>query len=261
MSVIPPAVGNLADGGARSLSGTPSDDAPEILATGRTDITTLFVSMSGRHPDGHDADYLAWHTLDHRPEQQRLPELRMSLRLVSTPACRAARAAAVRPYDGVDHVMTYFFTDIGGLDGFNDLSVALRGAGRTPFVLPALQRGVFTVASTAAAPRVKAGADVLPFWPAVGVYLLVEQGSAPATRLVDVPGVGGVWSADATPNPLSTVEAGAQITYCFLDDNPVDTAERLRPVLEQRWAATAVSPLLAAPFHPVVPYAWDRYVP
>jgi hypothetical protein len=51
------------------------------------------------------------------------------------------------------------------------------------------------------------------------------------------------------------------ISYCFLDDNPVTTAERLRPALEKRWSDDGVEPLLAAPFHVVVPYEWDRYVP
>lgn len=96
------------------LVGTPSDDAPAILATGRTDITTLFVSMSARHPEGHDADYLEWHSLDHRPEQHRLESLRASLRLVSTPACRAARVIANERYEATDHLMTYLFKVSGG---------------------------------------------------------------------------------------------------------------------------------------------------
>jgi hypothetical protein len=48
------------------------------LATGGGDITTLFVSMATRHPDGTDAEYLRWHTLDHRPEQHRLSDVRAS---------------------------------------------------------------------------------------------------------------------------------------------------------------------------------------
>jgi hypothetical protein len=60
---------------------------------------------------------------------------------------------------------------------------------------------------------------------------------------------------------LASAPAGRQLTYCFLDDDPVATAERLRPVLTARWAQADVEPLLAAPFHPVVPYQWDRYVP
>lgn len=76
---------------------TPSDLAPDVLATGRADVTTIFVAMSGRDPDGRDADYLAWHALDHRPEMHRLAALRGTQRLVSTPACTLAAAAARHP--------------------------------------------------------------------------------------------------------------------------------------------------------------------
>ena len=40
------------------LVGTPSDDVPEILATGRIDITTAFVSMTARHPRHTEAKLL-----------------------------------------------------------------------------------------------------------------------------------------------------------------------------------------------------------
>jgi hypothetical protein len=45
------------------LVGTPSDDVPDILATGRSSISTIFISMSARHPRGRDADYIEWHSL------------------------------------------------------------------------------------------------------------------------------------------------------------------------------------------------------
>src|SRR5258708_40110412 len=112
------------------LPGAPSDDVAGVRATGDGDISTLFVSMSTRHPDGADAEYLRWHTLDHRPEQHRLSGGRASLRLVSTPACRAARAASRDRYDAVDPVMTCFFSDRGGLTGGFDLAKALTGADR-----------------------------------------------------------------------------------------------------------------------------------
>jgi hypothetical protein len=246
-----------------ALAGAPSDEVGEILATGRSGVTTIFVSMSTRHPEGADAEYLAWHSLDHRPEQYRLATLRSSLRLVSTPACRAARAASHARLDATDHVMTYFFADITGLVGFNDLAVALRGAGRMPYLLPPVERGVYSVRETSAAPDFKIGADVLPWWPASGVYLLVETGHTAATGLIDVPGVAGTWSAEAVPaDPdLATAEVGQRITYCFLDGEPVAVAERLRPVLERRWSDTGVTPLFAGPFHVVVPRDWDRYLP
>lgn len=246
------------------MTGTPSDEVQEILATGRTDITTLYVSMSARHPEGRDADYLEWHSLDHRPEQHRLASLRASLRLVSTPACRAARAASHARFDAVDHVMTYFFTDPAGLDGFGALATALTRAGRMPYLLPPVERAVYRLAGTIAAPRIRTGADVLPWWPARGVYLLVEQGGTPVSNLLDVPGVAGMWwgSGMSMEPPFATADnGGLQIAYGFLDADPVEVALRLRPVLERRWNSSGCFPLLAAPFHTIVPYEWDRYLP
>ena len=43
-------------------------------------------------------------------------------------------------------------------------------------------------------------------------------------------------------------QPGDQLTYLFLDDDPVAVAARLQPVLEQRWADTEVIGLFAAPF-------------
>jgi hypothetical protein len=219
--------------------------------------------MATRHPDGTDAEYLRWHTLDHRPEQHRLSAVRASLRLVSTPQCRAARASDDERFDAIDHVMTYFFTDRSGLKGFNELSTALGDADRKLELLPPVQRGVYTVGDKVAAPRVKVGADVLPWWPSRGVYLLLETEAQAPTGLLDIDGVAGIWSAasHSVHSSLATAPEGQTISYCFLDDDPVATAERLQPVLEKRWSNGGARPLLAAPFHPVVPHEWDRYVP
>ena len=232
------------------LPGTPSDEVAEILDDGNGDITTVFVSMATRHPQGTDAEYLQWHSLDHRPEQHRLSAVRASLRLVSTPACRAARAVSTPRFDPIDHVMTYFFSDVGGMAGFLTLSTALGDAGRKLPLLPPVERGVYAVQNKAASPRVKVGADVLPWWPIRGMYLLVEAHVAPAADLTEVDGVAGVWSVsslDVGPE-LASARPGQQLTYCFLDEDPVDTAARLRPVLEKRWDSTGVEPLFAAPF-------------
>ena len=245
------------------LPGTPSDELADVIATGSGDITTAFVSMATRHPDGTDAEYLQWHTLDHRPEQHRLSGVRASLRLVSTPACRATRAVKHERFDSVDHVMTYFFSDTAGLDGFLALAAALIGAGRKLPLLPPVERGVYEVRSRAAAARIKIGAHVLPWWPARGVYLLLEGHAAPPVELLEIEGVAGIWSTgalDVGPQ-LASAPAGQQLTYCFLDEDPVATAARLRPVLEKRWKTSDIDPLFAAPFHPVVPYEWSRYVP
>lgn len=246
------------------LIGTASDACPAILATGRSDVSTIFTSLSKRHPEGRDSEYLEWHSLDHRPEQHRLARLRMSFRLVSTPSCRAARAASNERYDDADHVMTYFFTDPGALDAFDDLSVALREAGRAPYLLPMVERATYRLGGMAAAARIRIGADVLPWWPIRGVYLLIERGESPGHSLVNALGVGGAWWGAAQPlGPpfCSRDNSGLQITYLFLDDEPADAARRLRPLLERRWSETALEPLLAAPFHSLVPYDWGRYCP
>ena len=163
------------------LVGTPSDQLPDVLATGSTDVRFAFISMSAREPDGRDAEYLEWHSLDHRPEQHRLAGLRQSLRIVSTPACRAARAASVTEYDAVDHVMTYLFNDVEALLGFNDLGAALAAGGRMPLRLPTVAFMTADLAGTMATPSAVAGADVIPWRPALGVYLMIEAGKRRST--------------------------------------------------------------------------------
>ncbi|WP_406814147.1 hypothetical protein [Mycobacterium sp. M23085] len=246
------------------LPGTPSDEVADVLATGNGEITTLFVSMAIRHPDGKDADYLRWHSLDHRPEQHRLGAVRASLRLVSTPACRSARALSDGPLDAVDHVMTYFFTDTAGLKAFNELSTALGNAGRKLPLLPPVERGVYEVLRKAAAPRVRVGSDVLPWVPVRGAFVIVERGPrASPDPLAEVDGVAGVWSALSrrVDAGLASARENQTITYCFLDEDPIATAQRLQPALEARWAESDIEPVFAAPFFAVVPYEWDRYVP
>jgi hypothetical protein len=51
------------------------------------------------------------------------------------------------------------------------------------------------------------------------------------------------------------------VSYLFLDDEPPEVAERLRPRLEHRWSTTGSQPLLAAPFYSLLAYEWDRYLP
>ncbi|MGO8859489.1 MAG: hypothetical protein ACLQRH_01765 [Acidimicrobiales bacterium] len=259
----------------RDLVGTPSDEVPDILVTGRTDITVLQFSMSARHPEGRDANYIEWHALDHQPEMHRLSSVRASLRLASTPACRAARAAGEGLYDAVDHVMTYFFVDAAALEDFDALNAAMADAGRTPYLrgerisdallaMPFLDRGLFSLKGMVTAPSIKVGADVLPWWPALGVYLLLERGEVPPSDLIEVRGVGGVlWATGirAAPPYATSDHTGLQISYCFLDDDPSETGERLRPALKKRWTDADVQPLFAAPFHTIVRYDWARHVP
>ena len=98
-----------------------------------------------------------------------------------------------------------------------------------PLRLPTVEFMTADLAGKVAAPAAVAGADVIPWRPALGVYLLIEQGQAPGDALADVPGVAGVWwyHGNLAPAPYATDARGMQITYCYLDDDPVATAERL----------------------------------
>jgi hypothetical protein len=142
------------------------------------------------------------------------------------------------------------------------LSAAL-GAGRRPFRLPSVRAAYFELAGKAAARSAIAGADVIPWRPARGVFLIVERGAQSPATLTDIPGVAGVWwhrGADA-PAPGFSDNTGLQVSYCFLDQDPVQTAHLLRESLEERWKRGEVVPLLAAPFQVLVPFEWDRYLP
>jgi hypothetical protein len=244
------------------LEGTPSDQLPDVLATGATDARFTFVSLSAREPDGRDAEYIEWHSLDHRPEQYRLPGLRNSLRLVSTPECRAARAASHSSFDAVDHVMTYQFADDREMPGFGDLGAALGHGGRMPLRLPSLGYMTAVLAGKIAAPHALAGADVIPWRPATGVYLLIEEGHASPAPLVGIPGVAGIWwHHGSETEPYGAQGRGRQLTYCYLDEDPVAVAMRLAAAVQQRWASAAVNGLLAAPFYAITPFEWARRLP
>lgn len=229
----------------------PSDALDDVLAVGRSHVTTGFVSLGAREPDGRDAAYLEWHALDHRPELHRIGALRTGLRVVSTPACRAARAASAERFDAVDHVLLYLFAD-GWSEPFAALGAALAAGGRMPLRLPSVAAGAFGLAGACAAPRILAGADVLPWRPSRGAYLLLEHGADSPAALVDTPGVAGAWWFTGTGDL-----AGLQLTWCFLDEDPVAAAGRIGDAV----AGRSDELLLAAPFHTVVPFAWDRHLP
>jgi hypothetical protein len=245
------------------LAGTASEDLPGVLATGSTDVTFAFVSLSAREPDGRDAEYLAWHSLDHRPEQHRLAGLRNSLRLVSTPRCRAARAVSADRFDAADHVMTYLFTGPDQLPAFNALGGALHEGGRMPLRLPSVEFMTADLGGKVASAAAVAGADVIPWRPALGVYLVIESGQAPAGALAGVPGVAGAWwyHGNQAPAPYDSDARGLQVTYCYLDEDPLDVAVPLGAALRERWASGDVQGLLAAPFYTLVPFDWSRHLP
>ena len=231
-----------------------------------TEVRVGVFSMSARAPAGFDRDYLEWHGLDHLPEQYRIDGLRNGTRWVSTPACRAARATSDPRYDAVDHIVAYLFAapvDVA-LDRFFTLGAELREAGRMPLRLPLVELAGFVRRGGATAARALVDADVLPWRPTRGIYLLIERGTpAPPDALLDVPGVAGVWSFEGTDSLHERLAAtdDLRLTVAYLDGDPPDVAARLPEVLAPRWASGATSPLLAAPFVTVVPWRWDAALP
>ena len=143
---------------------------------------TIYLSLAARHPDGEDAEYLQWHALDHEPEQHRLQTVWASRRVVSTPECRAVRAAGVGQYDEVDHAMAYFFPPPPDFKAFEDLNNALGVAGRTTHRLPIVERGTWLVAGKVVAPTGIVSPDVLPWRPAQGIYIISGAGVGTAIR-------------------------------------------------------------------------------
>ena len=61
-------------------------------------------------PREHHA-YNEWHQLDHMPEQFPLDGIAYGQRWVSTPACRAARAASGPLLDSIHYVTLYLMTE------------------------------------------------------------------------------------------------------------------------------------------------------
>jgi hypothetical protein len=256
----------------------PSDAVDSVIAAGTGDAELAVVSMSARSPDGDDAAYLEWHVLDHLPEQFRIDGLRWGQRWVSTPSCRAARSVSEPPFDEVDHVVHYLFARPStgasvdpALDVFFELGGSLHRAGRMPLSVPRRHLAGYEVVGATASPRALVGGSVLPYRPIRGVHLVVERWEAdsrPATvpspeALLDIDGVAGFWHLRGTAGRHERLDPadGLDLWITYLDGDPVETAAPITAALAERWSAPSVTPLLGAPFHVVVPWAWDRALP
>jgi hypothetical protein len=245
----------------------PSDHDDAVIATGQNAVAMALLSMSARSDHGRDAEYLEWHMLDHLPEQYRLATIRSGQRWVSTPACRAARAASEPPFDEVDHIVQYLFAEplAEGLDAFFELGAALHRARRMPIALPRRHLAVYQPGERWAAPSRLIGADVLPWRPLSGVYVVVERrGEVQHLPLdSDVDGVVGAWRLHGLDgrHPRLDDAADVDVTVWYLDRDPVAVGRAIADEHVPRWREERAQPLLAAAFHAVVPWRWDRALP
>jgi hypothetical protein len=245
----------------------PSDRDDAIAAAGRNDVAMALLSMSARSADGRDAEYLRWHMLDHLPEQYRLATIRSGQRWVSTPSCRAARAASEPPFDEVDHIVQYLFAEplTEGLDAFFSLGAALHHAGRMPISLPRRHLAAYQPVERWAAPSQLVGADVLPWRPISGVYLVVARGGEVTLPPLgsEVEGVVGAWRLRGLDDRHRRLESAAalDVTVWYLDGEPVAVGRALADEQTPQWRSARGETLLAAAFHAVVPWRWDRALP
>jgi hypothetical protein len=242
-----------------------------------------FFSMTGGALSGDDAAYLQWHLLDHLPEQYSIPGVRLGTRWRADDECVAMRTAAIDDLAPVRHVVSYLMTDpvVDTLVDFAQLGRRCAEAGRYPEPASSFLLGAFHRQNAYAAPRVLVSAEALPFRPHRGVYLIVEapnpEGDVDgwfrwhhrehALDLVAVEGVAGVYVFRSSTllgvGPDQGERFGVQawdpggriITVAYLDDDVVEVADRLEPLVRSRWASGAVTGQLAGPLRSMVAYA------
>ncbi len=238
-----------------------------------------FFSLTRHSPTGDDRPYLTWHRLDHMPEQYQLPGMLLGQRWASTPSCRAARAAEVGPWSSVEHVVCYLMGNPVDetVDEFLALGRHLADQGRYPHALPSQYRGGLRLLEAVAAPRILISAEVVPFRPHLGTYVIIDQPEEGASQdsflhrmhtdllptLVGVPGVAGAWSYTTTRylrRPMFS-EGRHRMIVCYLDDDPATVGERLSPVVAEAWADAPARPVLAAPFDSLDRSDVDRFGP
>lgn len=212
-------------------------------------VRLCVLSLSARSPDGDDAAYIEWHSLDHLPEQYSMRSLVHGQRWVSTPTCRAARAAGDGSLDAADHVVQYLFADKASLDRFFSLGAELREAGRMPLRLPPVELAAYAfVDATAALVR----PDVLPFRPNRGVYLIVSD---TRVELDAIDGVAGVWRYIGGRFHERLVDTtGRHLTVAYLDGDPAEVGAQISGML-----TTDVR--FGAPFAALTPFDWSRSLP
>jgi hypothetical protein len=229
-------------------------------------------SLSASSDSGDDLPYLEWHQLDHMPEQYQIPGMLYAHRWASTPACRAARAVETERFAPTNHVVHYLFGEpvAAAIDDWFRLGAHLHRVNRFPHTLPAVMLAAGEVVAGHAAPSALVTAEVVPYRPNRGMYLVVELPDDPAEppawapehveRLLDLDGVAGMWTfVRSGVRPDRFDGTGYSITVCYLDEDPVEVAKPIAALFAERWEQTPTTPELAAPFMTMRAWEWDRF--
>jgi len=256
-------------------------------------IAGFFAFTEITEPSAHKA-YNEWHQFDHLPEQLPIAGIASGQRWVASPRCGALTYSSGEGLErqadlSVAQYLTLYLMR-GPLDEtlrcFYDLAAQLHTEDRFFPHRRALESGPLGVRALFAAPRVRVSPPAVPYRPNRGVYLVVSRSlsdepeshtgvdSHLADELLGIDGVAGVWFFG--PGPDSQEENVAQgrsvaalggpgsafradVTLCFLDEDPVSVASDIAGLLRPRWEREGAMPRLAGPFETVVPWSWDWF--
>jgi hypothetical protein len=166
------------------------------------------------------------------------------------------------------------------IDDFLTLGRHLAELGRFAGALPAQYVGALRLLEAHAAPRALVSAEVVPFRPNRGIYLVVEEpveGTEPEVHdaylqrrhveilsgLVEVPGVAGAWTFATTPSIRrpSFTKGAFHMTLCYLDDEPAAVGERLGAFIGRASEGAPMRIVFAAPFESMMRWEWERFGP
>jgi hypothetical protein len=245
-------------------------------------IKAGFISLSAGAEGGDDDRYLAWHLLDHLPEQYSIPGIRLGTRWRVDDACLDACLAADASLADVRHAVAYLMTDPlpETLTAFAQLGRRAAETGRFPVRAASRLLGAFHLQQGYASPRVLVSAEAIPFRPHRGVLLLVERVTdrdvaawmrwhhtehIPALLLQ--PSVAGAYLFRSSTLLGVGPDQGARfgmplwdpgdrvVTIVYLDGDPAATTTAVGDLVRSRWASGAVEVELALPLRSMVTYA------
>lgn len=163
-------------------------------------VRACVLSLSARHPEGRDAEYIDWHIHDHLPEQYGIEQVVHGERWTATHEQHAA------------HAVQYLFADplAPALDRFFALGAELREAGRMPIALPPVELAAYEF--------VRATDPVAPWRPCRGVYLAI---STDPVAIPAIDGVQGLWTfAGGRFHDRFVDTTGRFLTVSYLQDDP-----------------------------------------
>ena len=144
----------------------------------------LVALTGGLAPELEQAN-LAWHQLKHVPELYGADGVLNAQRWVSTKACRDERAIESELLAPVENVISYLLGKPAkeSYDSMLSYSQSLPREVDRPLGGEVLLDSFFDPVATAVAPRVEVSAQVLPWRPNRGIYLLIDQLDADPSSL------------------------------------------------------------------------------